>query len=161
MKVAEIMTSNVVFCRKDTDLASAMRLMLDARVGTLPVLGLHDRLAGIITDRDIAAAVAIRNRNAAHIAVHEAFSEHVRCCHANDDLPTALRLMEDGHVRRLPVLGVDDRLAGIIALDDIVVHAVNRPGGVPSSALVDALTRICALPSVEPEMNTADLYVSG
>jgi CBS domain-containing protein len=91
MKVRDIMTRDMVSCQKETDVATAARLMLEGRFGTLPVVDAHGRLAGIITDRDIAMAAATRQRNASHIAVHEAMSQRVRSCFADDDLPAALK----------------------------------------------------------------------
>jgi CBS domain-containing protein len=161
MTVAEIMTRDVVFCRKDTDIAEAMRQMLDKRVGTLPVVDAHGRVAGMLTDRDIAAAAATRHRNAAHIAVHEAMSAHVRVCAPDDDVASALTKMEEPRVRRLPVVDAGGRLIGIVSFDDVVQRAVDRPGGVTAVALVAALTRICSRPSVEPVMNFDETYVGG
>jgi CBS domain-containing protein len=161
MKVTEIMSRDVVQCRMETNVADAMRKMLDARVGTLPVVDAHGRVAGILTDRDIASAAATRNRNAAHIGVHEAMSPHVRSCAPEDDVLGALEKMENARVRRLPVVDGGGRLVGIIAFDDIVQRAIDRPGGVTSAALVAALTRICSRPSVEPVVNFDEVFVSG
>jgi CBS domain-containing protein len=161
MKVREIMTTNVVSCRKDTDLATAARLMLERRFGTLPVVDEQGRVAGIITDRDIAMAAATRHRNAAHIAVHEAMSGHVKTCLADDDLGAALEIMEERRVRRLPVLGPDGRLAGILSIDDIVLRGLGGTNGMPVTAFVDALRRLCSRPSVEPEFNVTETFVSG
>ena len=113
MKVRDIMTRDVVSCQKETDIGTAARLMLHGRFGTLPVVDAHGRLAGIITDRDIAMAAATRRRNASHIAVHEAMSQSVRSCFAEDDLPAALKQMEEGRARRLPVLDAAGRTGRI------------------------------------------------
>jgi CBS domain-containing protein len=155
------MTCEVVSCHKDTDIGTAARLMRAGQFGTLPVLDMHARLAGIITDRDIAMAAATRQRNAAHIPVHEAMSSRVRTCLADDDVGAALKQMEDARVRRLPVLDASGRLAGIVSIDDIVRRALDQPGGVPSAALVKAIARICSQPSVEPAVNFSDTFVSG
>jgi CBS domain-containing protein len=161
MKVRDIMTRNVVSCRKDTDLATAARLMLDKRFGTLPVVDERGRVAGIITDRDIAMAAATRQRNATHIAVHEAMSGHVKTCLADDDIGNALKIMEEGRVRRLPVLDTDGRLAGILSIDDIVLRGLDGTSGMPTTAFVEAMRRLCSRPPVEPEFNFSETFVSG
>jgi CBS domain-containing protein len=162
MKVRDIMTTDVVSCRKDTDLATAARLMLEKRFGTLPVVDEHGRVAGIITDRDIAMAAATRQRNATHIAVHEAMSGHVKTCLANDDVGTALKIMEERRVRRLPVLlDGDGRLAGILSIDDIVLRGLDGTSGMPAAAFVEAMRRLCSRPPVEPEFNFTETFVSG
>jgi CBS domain-containing protein len=161
MKMRDIMTRNVASCHKETDIGTAARLMLEGRFGTLPVVDAHGRLAGIVTDRDIAMAAATRQRNASHIAVHEAMTERVRSCFADDDLPAALRQMEEGRVRRLPVLDATGHLAGIVSIDDIVRRALDQPGGVSSAQYVNAVTRICSQSSVERDGNFSDTFVNG
>lgn len=161
MKVRDIMTRDVVSCQKETSIGTAARLMLKGRFGTLPVIDAHGRLAGIITDRDIAMAAATRQRNASHIAVHEAMSQNVRSCFADDDLGAALKQMEEGRVRRLPVLDANGHLTGIVSIDDMVRRALDQPGGVSSAAYINAITRICAQPTVEPDVNFSDTFVSG
>jgi len=161
MRVHDIMSSDVVSCRSDTDLAQAAKLMWQGRLGSLPVVDPHGQVVGILTDRDIAMAVATRQRNATHIGVHEAMSTKVRHCFADDDAGVALKQMEDGRVRRLPVLDAGLNLAGIVSIDDIVLHALDVDGGIPSADFVKALRRICALPALEPEVNFTETFVSG
>ncbi len=161
MRVRDIMSRSVVSCQKQTDIGTAARSMLEGRFGTMPVVDAHGRLAGIITDRDIAMAAATRHRNASHIAVHEAMSENVRSCFADDDLPAALKQMEEGRVRRLPVLDSSGHLAGIVSIDDLVRRALDRPHGVSSAQFVNAVIRICSQPSAEPDVNVSGTFVSG
>lgn len=112
MKVHDIMTRDAVSCQTDMNLSSAARVMLKSRVGTLPVVNSR----GLVTDRDIAMATGTRQRHASDIAVHEAMSSRVRACLAYDDVTTALRLMEQARVRRLPVLDPIGHLVGILRL---------------------------------------------
>lgn len=69
--------------------------------------------------------------------------------------------MEEARLRRLPVLDATGHLAGIVSMDDIVLRALDQPGGVSSAAFVNAITRICSRPSVEPGVNFSDTFVSG
>lgn len=160
MKVGEIMTRKVVSCQKDADIGTAARLMLEGRFGTLPVIDAHGGVAGIITDRDIAMAAATRQRNASHIAVHEAMSPKVRSCFAEDAVGAALKQMEEARVRRLPVMDAALHLTGILSIDDIVLRALDQTNGVSSAEFVKALRRICSQPVVEPEVNRSDTFVS-
>jgi CBS domain-containing protein len=161
MRVRDIMTIDLVSCRKETDIGTAARLMFEGRFGTLPVVDDQGTVAGIITDRDIAMAAATRQRNASHIAVHEAMSQHVRTCFADDELSAALKQMEEGRVRRLPVLGATGQLAGIVSLDDVVRRALDRPCGVSSAQFVNTVTAICSQLAVEPDTDFSDTFVSG
>ena len=161
MKVGDIMTRNVVSCRRDADIGTAARLMLEGRFGTLPVVDAHGNVAGIITDRDIAMAAATRQRNASHIAVHEAMSPKIRSCFADDEVGVALKQMEAARVRRLPVLDATSHLTGILSVDDIVLRALDETNGVSSAEFVKALRRICSQPALEPDVNFSSAFVSG
>ena len=152
MKVHDIMTREAVSCQTDSDLASAARIMLTGRVGTLPVVDAHGHVVGMLTDRDIAMATGIRVRDASDIAVHEAMSCRVRGCLAYDDVAAALRQMQEGRVRRLPVLDANGRLAGVLSIDDILLRAVGEQDGIVPTDFLSAMRVICAGPSVEPEV---------
>lgn len=152
MKVHDIMTRDAVSCQTDMNLSSAARVMLKSRVGTLPVVNSR----GLVTDRDIAMATGTRQRHASDIAVHEAMSSRVRACLAYDDVTTALRLMEQARVRRLPVLDPIGHLVGILSIDDIVLDAVGKENGIAPADFLSAMRVICAGPSVEPEVDLTD-----
>lgn len=55
MKVREIMVQPVVAVRKSTSLAETARLMLDHRIGCVPVVDDAGGLCGIVTESDFAA----------------------------------------------------------------------------------------------------------
>jgi len=152
MKVGDIMTHDAVSCQTDMDLASATRIMLQGRVGTLPVVASHRCVTGMLTDRDIAIATGIRQRNASDIAVHEAMSSRVRGCLAYDDVASALTQMQQARVRRLPVLDATGHLAGILSIDDILLRAVGEKDGIAPADFLSAMRALCAGPTVEPEV---------
>jgi CBS domain-containing protein len=161
MRVQEIMTREVVSCHSEADIGAAARLMLQGGFGTLPVVDAHGKVIGIITDRDIAMAAATRQRNASHVAVHEAMSRRVRSCFAHDDIGAALKQMEEARVRLLPVLDATGHLIGILSIDDIVLRALDQENGVASPKFIEALRHICSQPAVEPEVNFSDTFISG
>jgi CBS domain-containing protein len=156
MKVREVMTREVVSCQKVTDVGTAGRLMLQGRFGAIPVVDEHGRVAGVITDRDIAIAVATRQRNASHIGVHEAMSPKVRSCFTGDDVSAALRQMEEAHVRRLPVLDEKSHLAGILSIDDIVARALDQKDGISTAEFAQAFRRICSQSAKDSEIDASE-----
>lgn len=161
MRVHDVMIPEAVACQAEADIGAAARLMLEGRFGSLPVVDRQGKVVGVVTDRDIAMAAAVRRRNTSHIAVHEAMSPRVHGCLAYDEIRSALKEMAEVGVRRLPVLDANGHLAGILSMDDILLRAVDVEGGLTSQEFVEALRRICSRPPVEPEIDLGDVYVSG
>ena len=142
MKVHDIMSAPPQTCRVATDLATASRRMKQTVTGMLVVLDGRGRVAGVVTDRDLAVAIGNSRRDVRDRRVGEIMSSHVRSCHEQDDVHEALTTMMNAHVRRLPVLSADGDLKGVVSTDDVILWAVNRSGINPIE-LVGALRRIC------------------
>ncbi len=152
MRVQEIMTSNVKSCRPEENLAAAAGLMWDHNCGVLPVVDEAGRVKGMITDRDIAIAVATRGRLASEITVGEVMSERVVSCTLDEDIKFALEKMGQERVRRLPVINRDGLLQGILSLDDAAIHAQeSKRGHLPELSYEDVVNTykaICERPAV-------------
>ena len=143
MKVRDIMTRPPQTCRLETTLGVASRRMRSSDCGTLAVLDHRGRISGILTDRDLAMAIGLDERNAAHIPARDAMTKHVHMCAPDEPIKAALERMTDFKVRRLPVVTSDGDLHGMLSVDDIIMWGVER-GGVTRSDLVDALRAICS-----------------
>lgn len=123
MKVKDIMTQNPKACSKTINLAEAAGFMWDYDCGILPVVAEGGKVVGVITDRDICMAAVMKGRNLANIAVEDVISGDVFACTADDDVRTALKTMQEKKVRRLPVVDADDKLEGILSMNDLVLKA--------------------------------------
>ena len=88
-------------------------------------------------------------------------SGQVRDCFADDDISEVLKLMEERHVRRLPALDPEGHLAGILSIDDVTLRGLDGANGAPQASFVGAMTQLCTRPSIEPEMNFTETFVSG
>jgi CBS domain-containing protein len=121
MFVKEIMTGNVTCIRPDTLLEEAARKMRDLNVGPLPICGDDDRLAGIVTDRDITVRAVAEGKNPRTTRVREIMTPGVVYCFEDQDVTEAARLMEEKKIRRLVVLNRSKRLVGIVSLGDLAI----------------------------------------
>jgi CBS domain-containing protein len=130
MKVKEAMTGTPFYCQMETNLGSAVELMWTGNCGFLPVMGKDGKITGVVTDRDICIALGTRNRLAGEITVREVMSHRLFACSPDDDVHVALRTMVEGGVRRLPVLGANGVLVGVISMDDVLIKA--QPGSIGS-----------------------------
>ena len=130
MKVDDLMTTGVLTCSPDDDLATAARKMWDGDCGALPVVDAQGHCLGMITDRDICMAALMDGRALGQIAVSSAMSRDVVACRSGDDVESAAQRMQGAQVRRLPVVDGDGQLAGILSLNDLALQAARRRAGV-------------------------------
>jgi CBS-domain-containing membrane protein len=147
MKVEDIMTRDVKFCAPDTNLAAAIEILWRNNCGTLPVSGSDGKLLGVITDRDICIALGTRNWRASDLAVRDVAINPVFTCEPDDDVHEALKAMRKHQVRRIPVVHQDGKLAGIVCLDELVLHAEKpdskKPVGISYEDVVNTMKAIC------------------
>ncbi|MCB0092142.1 MAG: CBS domain-containing protein [Caldilineaceae bacterium] len=62
VQIAEIMTKNVMVARPEASLESAASVMLDNKIGGLPVVDADNKVIGIITESDIFKAFLGRHK---------------------------------------------------------------------------------------------------
>jgi CBS domain-containing protein len=125
MQIKDIMTPNPECIEPGATLQQAARRMRELDVGPLPVCD-NDRLAGMITDRDITVRAVAEGKDPTTTAVREAMSEDIIFCFEDQDLEEAASLMEEKQIRRLAVLNRDKRLVGILSLGDLAVECGDR-----------------------------------
>jgi CBS domain-containing protein len=115
----EIMTPDATFCPDDTTAADAARMMADDDIGAIPVCDADGRLAGVVTDRDLAVKIVAEGRDAGSVRLGELLdSGEVVTIGADDSVEEAIRTMKDHAVRRLPVID-GTALVGMVSQADI------------------------------------------
>jgi CBS domain-containing protein len=128
MKVQEWMTRDVASCLADESLNRVAQLMWDGDFGVVPVVGVDGIVVGMITDRDVCMAVYTRGRTLGEIRVEAAMAKQVATCSPDSTVETALALMRESRVRRLPIVDHHGKLVGILSLNDLAC-ASQRLGG--------------------------------
>jgi CBS domain-containing protein len=141
MKVKDLMTKEPCYCMPETNLGSATELMWNANCGCLPVLSAEGKVSGVITDRDICMALGTRNRFAGDVTVAEVMSPKLYFCAPEDDIHQALQTLGEAKVRRLPVVGQDGSLCGVLSVDDILSHAEPKALGREPELSTDEVIR--------------------
>ena len=143
MKVRELMTAEPKTCTRDTTLAAAATLLWEGDCGILPVVD-GGTLVGVVTDRDMFIALAIRNQLASQMTVGSVIGDRpVATCEPEDDAHAALATMKKNRVRRLPVVGFGDTVLGVISMNDLV-GAAGTHQTVRNDEVVETLQAICA-----------------
>ena len=122
MKVSEIMSRNLATASSGETLAQAGHKMRTRDVGILPVVE-DGKIIGVLTDRDIvlrAVSVAMRP----HMTiVREVMTRKAICCYDDQDVAEVTLLMEKNRIRRVFVLDRNEKLTGVISLDDLAVKS--------------------------------------
>jgi CBS domain-containing protein len=127
-KCHEVMTKNPVCCLPDDTVAIAAQLMQRDNIGSIPIIEdeQNQKLAGIVTDRDLAIKVIAKGLDAKSTKVEAVMTRQVVTCRAEDDLQKALDAMAQHQLRRIPIVDNDNRIVGIIAQADVATR-VNQP----------------------------------
>ena len=121
MKVKDVMKTDVGSCSAEDNLMKAAEIMRRRDCGAVPIVDEENRVVGILTDRDICLAVAARNRKASDVKCKELINgEAVVFCAADDKLEDALRRMRKHRIERLPAIGADGELVGILSIGGIL-----------------------------------------
>lgn len=124
---AEIMTPTPRTCSKFSSVLEAVMIFRDADCGIVPIVE-DGQPIGVLTDRDVALAVAdypdLASRSVADIMTKDIVS--VTPDTTLDELKE--KFGAEG-VRRLLVTGADGRLLGIISWADVAPYASDRSVG--------------------------------
>ncbi|HZD01924.1 MAG TPA: CBS domain-containing protein [Actinomycetes bacterium] len=119
MKVESIYHPRVVTVQVGERLAAAAARMQDSQVRSLVVLA-RDRLVGIVTEHDLARAVA-DGAEVGLATVAEYMTEQPATVTLDTDVHAAVRLMVELDCRHLPVTHAGG-VIGMVSLTDMVRH---------------------------------------
>jgi len=120
MAVGAICVRSVQIASPEETVRAVARRMAKAGVGTVVVLGEAQRPVGILTDRDITLRCVAAERDPDATEVAAVMTTPITCIHESTPIETALARMAGVHARRLAVVDDEERLVGILALDDVL-----------------------------------------
>jgi CBS domain-containing protein len=97
----------------------------------------------MITDRDICMTAYSRGLALSAILVSDAMSMVAYSCRATDSIEAVERLMRDKHVRRVPIVDLNNRPVGLLSLDDLARDAITRKQSEVEHAFVQTMAAVC------------------
>ena len=107
------------------DLAAAVQLLSKHRIGAVVIRGPGERLAGILSERDIVRALSEHGGEALALPVGQVMTRNVATCDEDDTVATIMERMTTGKFRHMPVI-TKGRLAGLISIGDVVKQRVEE-----------------------------------
>lgn len=120
MSVGKICVRSVVIGTPGETAREAARRMTKDGVGTVVVVDESRRPIGILTDRDVMTRCVAEGGDPDKIPIADIMSAPVGRVRESTAIEEGLAEMVRHGVRRLPVVDDDDRLVGILALDDVL-----------------------------------------
>jgi CBS domain-containing protein len=139
--VADVMTSRVISVPESAGYKEIVTLLHRYRVSAVPVLGPAGQVTGVVSEADLLikqAAPALptgsvrlawrlkEQSKAAAVTAAELMTSPPVTIAAGADVARAARLMQDRHVKRLPVVDGSGHLVGIVSRVD-VLSVYERP----------------------------------
>jgi CBS domain-containing protein len=102
----------------------AIKLMAEKGIGALVVMN-GGEIAGIVTERDYARKVVLKDRSSKSTKVLEIMSQAVRYVSPQQTSQDCMALMTEHRIRHLPVLD-KGRMVGMISIGDLVADIISE-----------------------------------
>jgi CBS domain-containing protein len=107
------------------NVSDALAILAEHDVGALVVSDDGQRIAGIVSERDIVRALADRSAAVLAEPVSALMTTEVRTCDPDTTVDELMALMTERRIRHVPVV-VDELLAGIVSIGDAVKHRIGE-----------------------------------
>jgi len=114
--IRNIMIKKVTSIAPTEPVLKAAKLMYDGKIGSI-VVKKGSRLAGIVTERDILRCVA-EESSPADVMVASIMTKDVVTCGPDTTVLEVLELMNENHVRHLPIVH-KGKVIGIVSARDL------------------------------------------
>jgi CBS domain-containing protein len=170
-KVRDVMTTNVVAVRERAGYKEIVEALVGFGVSALPVLDADNRVIGVVSEADLLPKTQFagddtqaplferrRRRTARAKAAGDTAAELMTtpAVTVGPDVTVAraARLMESEQVKRLPVVGDQCRLMGIVARSDLLRTYLRPDEAIQADVTGEVLLATCGI-----EASTVEVYV--
>jgi CBS domain-containing protein len=119
-RVREVMTAEPVSVSADAGLDRVAEVMRDRDIGDV-VVGTNGGVIGILTDRDLVIRGLASGQDVGSLTAGDICTGDVISVGSEDSVATAVDLMRNRAIRRLPVID-DGQLVGIVSIGDLATE---------------------------------------
>jgi CBS domain-containing protein len=123
MKARDIMNTRVTAATPRAVARDLALQLLSGMYSGLPVVDSKSKVVGVVTEFDLLNAVR-QGKDMQTTKADEIMTKPAICAQEDDDLDVIIRKMTEKNIIRLPVIGEDGRLVGVIARADILSRMI-------------------------------------
>jgi len=131
--VRDLAVHRPVMAKPGEAIVECARRMLAEHVGCLVIVDSTDGIdlpIGMLTDRDITTEVVAYGLDPKAMTASDVMSHELAVVREDDNLLDAVALMREHVARRLPVIGPNGVLLGVIALDSLLEALAEQLDGI-------------------------------
>ncbi len=110
---------DLVTANPDSSVLDAVALLNRHNIGALPVCNASGALVGIISERDIVRGLPASRIDLDNLKVSDLMTSDVITCSPEDDVNEIMAIMDERHIRHIPVLE-GGRLSTIVSSRDVM-----------------------------------------
>ncbi len=130
---------NVVSLATSEPVTNGLALMAEKHIGAVLVTGQDGAIAGILSERDIVAAIHSHGEGIFRKTVGDLMTSKVVTCSPQDPIVAIMGMMTAKRFRHVPVLD-DGKVVGLISIGDVVKCLIEE-----TEAEAEALRKYIAL----------------
>ena len=131
MPIIDVCNREIVTLKPDDTVVQASKVMRQFHVGAVVVTEEKNGKnlpIGIVTDRDVVVGVIAPELDPSVMTVGDIMVANLAILDEDSGIFEAIQLMSNKGVRRLPVVGKNGELVGIVTLDDLFVMMTKELG---------------------------------
>ena len=128
MRIADVLArkgTSVLTVPPDAPVTELLAVLAERNVGAAVVVD-GERLAGIVSERDVVRHLHERGAGLLAAPVADIMTSVVATCRGDEDLQTLSRTMTERRIRHVPVVDHQERLAGIVSIGDVVKNRIDQ-----------------------------------
>lgn len=120
--VENVMTKKPACCTPEMSLQEVAALMVEYDCGEIPVIDSisENRIAGVITDRDICCRTVAKGLNPLKMNTADVMTFPAVTVTADMTIEKCCEVMEINKIRRVPVVDDFNKVCGIVSLADLI-----------------------------------------
>jgi len=127
MKISALITGKAVYTiPAETSVATLVEKLASLKVGALVVSPDGIRITGIVSERDIVAALPMHLYELGKLHVRDIMTVNVTTCTPNSTVADLMMIMTERRIRHVPVVNDAGDLVSIISIGDIVKSHVSE-----------------------------------